>query len=269
VRDTSQYRLTARKYQQMRPFIYRNISLDTDHESSNTKYGEIFNPKDPKVEDKVKAYLKFIIEEMMSDAQEMVTEVEQSSSTDNQLHHVKDPHLVLLRLKVEKSDLLPTVNIQRFGAQFVGACANPSEILLYSSKKRELEATSSRKSAATSMAHGDDDENANQNIRIEELVSANLQKSLKSLTVLPEGEMANALEDYVRRKHANAFIDAVKETLENTQLELFRERGGQSVFADPSKSGAAIIAEQAKKVKDRAEEKIKEGGKNKRRTKDE
>ncbi len=64
----------------------------------------------------------------------------------------------------------------------------------------------------------------------------------------------------MKRKHANAFLDAVKETLETTQAELFKDRDGTRGNTMGA-SAASIIADAAKRVKDRTDEKIRLGEK--------
>ena len=64
----------------------------------------------------------------------------------------------------------------------------------------------------------------------------------------------------MKRKHANAFLDAVKETLETTQAELFKDRDGTRSNAVGG-STATTIADAAKRVKEKTDEKIRMGEK--------
>ena len=60
-------------------------------------------------------------------------------------YFIKQPEKVLVRLKVEHSGFT-TLNNQRFGSQFVGEVANPSDILLFH-KRRQAESAKGGKKA--------------------------------------------------------------------------------------------------------------------------
>ena len=180
-----------------------------------------------------------------------------SSGYEGLKYRVKDPNKVLIRLKVDHSGF-PTLNMSRFGSQFVGEVANPSSILNFIKKKVEArpftEADRERMERRTNGDEREDDEDDGDNtnidaVKIEELVKESLDTGNKTLGLLLEGDMAQALEDYVMRKANSAINDTVEESLEKTQKTL------TSKITNENEVGAMKIREVTAQLKKENEEK--------------
>ena len=86
-------------------------------------------------------------------------------------------------------------------------------------------------------------------VKIEELVKESLDTGNKTLGLLLEGDMAQALEDYVMRKANSAINDTVEESLEKTQKTL------ASKITNENEVGAMKIREVTAQLKKENEEK--------------
>ena len=132
-------------------------------------------------------------EEEARNARSLEDEFGDGSDGPQRKYTLQEPDRVLVRLKVEHSGFA-TLNNQRFGSQFVGQVANPSDILLFH-KRRQAEAAKGGKSAASRKKRGaagldlpvepEDLENLN----IEDLVTENLVNNEKKLELLDEKSM--------------------------------------------------------------------------------
>ena len=158
-----------------------------------------------------------------------VTNLEEEFDGDKRKrrYEIRDPEKVLVRLRVEHTGF-STLNNQRFGAQFVGRVANPSDILLFH-KKRSAESAKSggaskKKSAALDMPEQDDIDDTN----IEDLVKDNLMNSSdkKPMMVLDEKKMTEALHDYVDKDEKDALDGTVKALLLKTQKVMSKRQKG-------------------------------------------
>ena len=89
-------------------------------------------------------------------------------------------------------------------------------------------------------------------INIEDLVNETLENNNKSLSVLVETEMAQALEDFIVKRHINAISDQVQETLERMQKDLLN---------DKEANGRSSITEAAIRIKKKIEDSIRKGEK--------
>ena len=232
-----QFRLNSVRYTQVRPFTFAELAL---REEAN------FEAVDHKVEEKISDLLSSKVNVLIKKTRQASSEVE--AGIDGLKYRVKDPQKVLVRLKVDHAGF-PTINQQRFGSKFFGDVANPSDLLSFS-KKREYRSfseaeRSNRLVHVTEIDEGDEEINK---VKIEELVNESLGQ--KSLGLLPEGDMAQALEDYVVRKAASAIVDVVEESLEKTQKEAFVEvKGDEDISALKIQQ---ITTEYKKKSEERA-----------------
>lgn len=164
---------------------------------------------------------------------------------------------MLVRLRVEHNNF-PVINQQRFGSQFVGIVGNPSELLLFGKKKQEnlraVETEKGKKNVSALKTIQEGEEDAIMKINIEDLVNETLATGNKSLGILIETEMAQALEDFVVKKQATAISDMVQETLSRMQKDLANDKEAQG------KSG---ISEAAAKIRKKMEDSIQVGEKQK------
>lgn len=209
-------RLTPFKYTQIRPFVYDEMNLQQEAG---------LDPGDPRIEDKMKQMITRKIQRMIQEAKE-----EELAPRDiNTEYKIKDPSLVLIRLKVDIQGF-PSFSLVRFAQQFVGKVAN-EDILIFSKKKatgdreRATETERNRGSHHTELldAFEKGDEDAINLIKVEDLVNETINSSNKKLGILSEDLMATALSDFVNKKENAAIIDAVKDTLESWQENLKRK----------------------------------------------
>ena len=239
-----QFRLHTHKYTQVRPFKYSEISLKRDTD---------LQAVDPKIEEKMTKQLAQRVKELVKETLEEVGNETHAASEDLK-YRIKDPSKVLIRLKIDHTGF-PTLNMSRFGSSFVGEVANPSSILSFTKKKvearpfteadREKRERRLRGDGEDSDDNGDEDGDANNidAVKIEELVKDSLDTGNKTLGLLLEGDMAQALEDYVMRKANSAINDTVEESLEKTQKDL------TSKISDESEVGAVKIREVTAQIK--------------------
>jgi double-strand break repair protein MRE11 len=229
------FRMQAIPFTQVRPFLFSDICLASVPG---------LDPNDPKIEDQIRMVLAAKVREQILEARRHSDAVTRGGA--GQMYRVVQPEKVLVRLRVDHTGF-PTINQQRFGAQFVEEVANPSSILLFAKKKKDAaprRLESGEVGSALNTIRSDDDEAINQ-IRIEDLVKELLENSHRQLNVLAESEMAQAIDNFVFKKHLSAINDAVEETLERTQEELFN---------DISAVGKEKIAEHAARVRSKADE---------------
>ena len=140
---------------------------------------------------------------------------------------------------------------------FAGEVANPSELLLFAKKKPEnLRAVENgnngNKESYIMKIIEEGEEDAIFKINIEDLVNETLGIGNRSLSVLVETEMAQALEDFIVKRHINAISDQVHETLERMQKDILNDKDAMG------KNG---IADAAIRIKKKIEDSIKKGEK--------
>ncbi|KAL7536400.1 hypothetical protein ACHAXR_009255 [Thalassiosira sp. AJA248-18] len=148
-------------------------------------------------------------------------------------YKIKDPEKVLVRLKVEHTGFT-TLNNQRFGSQFVGEVANPSDILLFH-KRRQADSAKGGKAGASKKKRGaagmdvpmEPEDLAD--INIEDLVNENLVNNEKKLELLDEKSMGEALEQFVEKKEPKAISIKAAKVLEQNQKILMKRanQGGE------------------------------------------
>lgn len=175
------FRIKPIKFQQIRQFLYDEVSLQDE---SN------INPTDPKVDEKVWNFLKQKVDIMIREAR--LNLVAEEADEERQRFTIKDPEKVLIRLRLEH-DGFAAVNQQRFGSQYVGAVANPSEILLLAKKRKDygrtIEANKDTKDEIRQIFAAGVEEEISK-IKIEDLVKDALSTNRNSLSLLLEDEMA-------------------------------------------------------------------------------
>ncbi|RHY24600.1 hypothetical protein DYB36_012727 [Aphanomyces astaci] len=132
---------------------------------------------------------------------------------------------VLVRVKVDHSGF-PVLGNQRFGSQFVGKVANPSDILLFSRDKKG--ATDDDASSAACLLKNPIRPGAppppSSMLCVEQLLSNHLAGSDKVLEILPETNLAHALDDFVFKNIPTAFGDIYDTVLEESQGALKKNK---------------------------------------------
>ena len=234
-----QFRMKPILYTQIRPFVYEEFCLADQKD---------LNPSDPKIDDKIKDVLVRKVDEMIHGAQERGPTVDNAMSERLQ-YRVLHPQHVLVRLRVDHLGF-PALNQQRFGAQFVGKVANPSDMLGFTKKKRDGVRMPGVAPVASPQRRLP--ESNEPLLRIEDLVMNHLATGNKSMKCLLEDEMAEALEDFVEKRSANAIADLVKERLDNLQRDMYDDN-------QAAVGGEQGLQEAAARYKKIAEEKLKKG----------
>lgn len=212
------FRLTPTRLAQIRPFLYGDISLNDIQD---------LTPQDPKVEEKITKVLSLEIKKLIAEAKKQQSELAPLDAET--LYRIRSPDQVLVRLKVEYAGF-PTLNSNRFGALFVGKVANPSDMVLFSKKKRDAgrAVEGGRRAEAQEDEPEDDAEDDINKIKIDDLVRDSLRNSKKPLGVLIETSLTQALDDYIVKKDANAIVDLVKDTLDETRKALLGDAEADS-----------------------------------------
>jgi double-strand break repair protein MRE11 len=232
------FRLKTHDFTQVRPFLFGEIKLQDMPQ---------LDPQDPNVQEKVAAVLQKRIQSMIDEGREMSRAVEAGAQTLQLTNRVKEPSLILLRLRVEYEGFV-SLNQQRFGALFVGKVANPSELLLFSKSKKygggksgSSGAATARRSAQAAFIQGGDAEEGDDTskISLDELVFTSLSRN-STLNILPSTEMETAINSFVVKKNANAIMDAVQHALEVAQDSIWKDKDAPSTRETISSAAAML-----------------------------
>ncbi|CAM9719316.1 unnamed protein product [Ectocarpus sp. 4 AP-2014] len=213
------FRLQAVPLSQVRPFRMGEIVL-SEVDGLDSKGANV----DEAVGEALANQVEQMVEELRKEDDEHAL-----TPPQGQEYKIEKRDQVLVRLKVEHSDF-PTLNNQRFGSQFMGKVANPSDLLLFYRRRNAgggAAGDSALGGGKSSRSGGLSDPIRPDNladIRVEDLVTENLENADKKLTLLVEPKLKMALEDYVYKQDAQAVPDMVKEALEGTQKALRKER---------------------------------------------
>lgn len=232
------FRMQPIAYTQIRPFIYSDIALSSIPD---------LDVNDPKIEEKIKSVLCARVRHLIEEARKESDAVAVAGANFD--FHVDKPENVLVRLRVDHNGY-PTINQQRFGTAFLDVIANPSTVLLFAKKKKEnysgVVDANLIADAAFQNVIGDDDglDDPMSRIKIEDLVKESLEGNHRQLNVLIEADMAQAIDDFVMKKHLSAITDIVQETLEKTQ---------EALYKNVNAVGKDLIAEHTMKIRNREE----------------
>lgn len=184
------FRMRPIPFTQVRQFIYDDLSL--------SEHVPELDPAHPKVEEHVKAAVTSRVNAMIVEGRAAVDEALDAEGggglQELRKYTLKDPHKILVRLRVDH-DGFPSLNQQRFGAQYVGEVANPSDILLLAKKRKEIQRATERQQGVGGAADwravlADGAEEEIHKIKIEDLVNEMLVGSRHSLSLMAETEMA-------------------------------------------------------------------------------
>ena len=111
----------------VRPFIMQETDLDLCEELKGV------DPNDPQVGEIISAYLQSKVNAMIETAKE---EHDLKDGFPGMLGRDKDGRVLpLIRLRVFRGQH-QTLNVQRFGSQYLGSVANPKSMLQFARKKK-------------------------------------------------------------------------------------------------------------------------------------
>jgi double-strand break repair protein MRE11 len=190
--NLEKFRLNTFPYQQIRSFTFADISLSE----------EGLDPREPNIEEQTINLLTKKIKEIIREARAQTQILAQTHHTNNlsmsnsslqdqPRYEIKEPQKVLIKLRVDHSGY-PTINQQRFGTQFLGEVANPSDLILLTKKRRETERANvvgGRAGFEALRISGDAE--ALSRVRVEDLVNDALESSQKQLGILTPGEQTH------------------------------------------------------------------------------
>ena len=148
---------------------------------------------------------------MIAEARERGTAAVADAYPHRLTYRAKQPRQVLVRLRVDHYGY-PSLNQQRFGSQFVGEIANPSDVVAFTKKKKDgpLLAGAAGPAAAPHAPRAPRDDPEEPRVHVEGLVKTSLDNNPKQLQILIPEDFEEALEDYVLRRD-NAALERVLE----------------------------------------------------------
>jgi hypothetical protein len=205
----------------VRPFVFDSVIL------SNHK--DIVNPGNPDT----------VVEFLSDKVDQMIARAAREKGTES-------PELPLIRLRVDYSGF-STINTQSFAQQFMNKVANPQDLLMWQKSASRRKGRDGLLVPAVVPAAAE--------VRIEDLIGTNLVEELR---LLPEIELAYALNEYVQKDEKSALVDMVKNALQETQRDAAKQAKDQ-----PSGAGDIqidqedhLIAEAIKVAASRRKDKI-------------
>lgn len=143
-----------------------------------------------------------------------------------------------MRLRVEHTGF-ERINARKFGQKFVKKVANPEEILLFHKKRQ---ASKNKKSGPVDFSsliddRDPDDENK---IQITELVQHIMKASKTGLGVLPESQLAQALQTFVDKGENLAFQTFVEERIKSVQKQVLSQHALHDDINDDTHSVVSL-----------------------------
>jgi len=238
---------------QVRPFVYADLCLSDVNG---------LDAADPRIEEKIKTVLTDKVHAMaitspwlspsplphlsltspsplspqvhamIAEARERGTAAVADAYPHRLTYRAKQPRQVLVRLRVDHYGY-PSLNQQRFGSQFVGEIANPSDVIAFTKKKKDgpLLAGAAGPAAAPHAPRAPRDDPEEPRVHVEGLVKTSLFNNPKQLQILIPEDFEEALEDYVLRRD-NAALERVLEG----KLDHVRKVGSPTSLRHPPRS---------------------------------
>lgn len=218
-----QFRLTTIPLTQVRSFVLDTVrladvpNLDPDSPKVDVKLSKI-------LEDKVRV----LIHDAREKRRELLCDAEDGGNTlakyynNNNLTEIPLKQLldkedeVLVRLKVDHTGFA-AVNNQRFGAKFVGDCANPTDILLFTRKRAENKSQSKSMKDIKPIEPSELEE-----IAIEELIIRQFEESNTKLELFDDKKISLALDCYVEKDEKNIINETLNKLLERSVSKLIK-----------------------------------------------
>eukprot|EP01036_Dinobryon_divergens_P028379 gene28380-37312_t len=241
------FRMKPIRFSQVRQFVYGELRLQDF---------EFLQPNNPKIDDQIKGVLTTKINEMILEGRNEVQESLASDFRQQPKFRIRDPHKVLVRLKVDYAGFT-AINFPRFTSQFAADVSNAPSIILAAKKRKDTLLRSTRATGggeeeedALRQLMGDGEDEVPK-VRIEDLVNEMLSASKHSLSLLTESEVAQALDDFIVKKQLHAIDELVTETLDRTQ---------KSLKTDHSAAERDAIVAATDKIRRRSEEENRKAG---------
>jgi double-strand break repair protein MRE11 len=207
----SEFRAIKRAFKNVRPFIYRDISL-------SEMIGD-----GPRNESAVKDGLSKYLERLISEPQ-----------PETQRPHHSEMSIPLVRLRIEHTGF-HTINPQQFGHNFVGRVANYQDLLCFY-KKRAV-----RQHAAPSSAAAEEEDLVainlamrGESVKIHDIVAQILKETQTSMRILGQDVLQQALVEFAEKEDKTAIEAAVNAALGKVRKHVIAEcnQGRQLAFID-------------------------------------
>ena len=251
-----EFRLVPVPLETVRPFLVEEVSLNDVDDLDATQADGVTQMTE---------YLTGRVRQMIDSAKDAMADNDDGGDAPD-----ASAMLPLLRLKVERSGF-PTLNNQKFGAQFVGSVANPQDILLFHKRRGGADGPARRRAGAGGVDRaGDSVEDIIASMRNEEnkldmtdLVVETLEQSNTQLRILPEDDLNVAVHDFVHKQQNAAINEFVDATLVDVRKQLRKDHGASGQKEDIEES---LKSHMDKKRKSAAQDRAKRGAAQRRRT---
>ena len=251
-----EFRLVPVPLETVRPFLVEEVSLNDVDDLDATQADVVTQMTE---------YLTGRVRQMIDSANDAMADNDDGDDAPD-----ASAMLPLLRLKVERSGF-PTLNNQKFGAQFVGSVANPQDILLFHKRRGGADGPARRRAGAGGVDRaGDSVEDIIASMRNEEnkldmtdLVVETLEQSNTQLRILPEDDLNIAVHDFVHKQQNAAINEFVDATLVDVRKQLRKDHGASGQKEDIEES---LKSHMDKKRKSAAQDRAKRGAAQRRRT---
>ena len=229
--DKPLFKLTSIPMTMVRPFIMEEIDLSFCEEL------ESVDPNDPQVGDIISTHLQSKVNAMIERAKD---EHDLKDGFPGMLGRDKEGRVLpLIRLRVFRGQH-QTLNVQRFGSQYLGSVANPKSMLQFA-RKKQAGAKGGRKRRLGGVAFDADDtgefdmnDAGASKARVSEIVSRQLADKSTKLTLLPERGFTDAVDKFVEKEDNGAIGEFVEATLAKMQRSLVQDGDGD-LFNDAEK----------------------------------
>ena len=213
---SGQYRVTPKPIPNQRPFIFASVAL-RDHIAA----------EEAQDSEAVARFLQDHVEGLLSEHADEMAMRDEDARNEGRAGESSwlDPHKKpLVRVKVDysgKDNNRPytTINVQRFGQEFVGKVANPKDILNFSKAASKAQGKKAAAHGSTANAEAAREEELLRNAgggggrQIEQLVSQNLSAEM---SIIDDRDLSLALQKYVHKDDKSAFMDMVRAKIEET-----------------------------------------------------
>ena len=237
------FKLTSIPLKLVRPFMMEEMDLELCEDLKGV------DPNDQQVGEIISNVLREKVDEMILQAQQ---EYDLKNGFPGMMGRDKDGNVLpLIRLRVFRGQF-QTLNIQRFGSQYLGRVANPKSMLQFA-RKKQVGQRGGRKRRLGGIALDADDigefdlnDSGASKARVGEIVSLQLRDKATKLTLLPEQAFTEAVNQFVEKEESRAITDFVEATLAKMQRSLANDDDAELVN-DPEKF-EKVVAKRTEKV---------------------
>jgi double-strand break repair protein MRE11 len=228
------------------------------------------DPNDPDI-------TQHVSDVLTSKVNEMILEVKEEYDLKNGFDQMngRDANgniLPLIRLRVFRGEYA-SINVQRFGSQFIHKVANPKSILQFAKQRVTSDKKKNAKRRLGEVAFDLDDvgeieDNAMGRSKMEDIVKNRLSEPDSKLTLLPESAFTYAVHQFVNKGAAKAISNFVQDSLEDSLKALTKDKSFSANASSLNLEGGDKVVSKALKKRhkeidrDIAKKRRKEKGQN-------